>query len=206
MEYYLSQAAANNVSLKLLESRKKMLKQKHKAAVGGLLPNVAAVGEYQILQDKLTFVEPEWAVGLTASVNVFGGGSDINEIRAAKSEIAAIEAETKNVTNLILTAVKKLYHQCETAKKDYEALEMSKSLAEENLKLYRASFKEGLATSLEVVDAELALSKIKIERAKAVFDYNAAFANLLNVCSISKEPAASNAPAEPEVQNENEFF
>jgi outer membrane protein TolC len=188
--YYVSKAAENNSSLKLLDGKKQMLRQKHKAAVGSMLPNIAAVGEYQILQDKLTMVEPEWALGLTATFNVFGGGSDLSEIKAAKAEIAAVDAQIENIKNLIYTGVKKLLHQCETAKKDFEALEANKSLAEENLKLYRASFREGLATSLEVVDAELALTKIKIDQAKAVFDYNAAYAALLNICAISEETLA----------------
>ena len=186
-DFYVSKALENNNSLKLLNSKKLMLKQKHKAAFGNMLPNIAAVGEYQILQDKLTMVEPEWALGLTATLNVFGGGSNINEIKAAKAEIEALDAQIEDVRSLIYTAVKKLYHQCATAKKDYETLEANKNLAQENLKLFRVSFKEGLATSLEVVDAELALAKIKIDRSKAVFDYNSAYANLLNICGITEE-------------------
>jgi Outer membrane protein len=188
--FYVSKSENNNTSLLLLNSKKLMLKQKHKTAVGNLLPSVAAMGEYQILRDKLMITEPEWTIAVQASINIFGGGSDINEIKASKTEIEAIEAQIEDARNLIFTGVKKLYHQCETAKKDHEALEANKTLAEENLKLYRASFREGLATSLEVVDAELALTKIKIDQAKAVFDYNAAYANLLNICAVSEEELA----------------
>lgn len=187
IDYYTAKAMQNNNSIKLLNSKKAMLKQKHKAAVGNLLPSIAAVGEYQILQDKLSLLEPEWTVGLRASMNVFSGGKDINEIKAAKAEIASIDAEIENINKLIRTAVKKLYHQCETAKSEYRALESNEKLAKENIKVYSSSFKAGMATSLEVVDAELALAKIKIDKAKAVFDYNSAFAGLLNICSISEE-------------------
>jgi outer membrane protein TolC len=190
VDFYVSKAYENNNFLKLLNGKKLMLKQKHKAAVGSILPNIAAVGQYQILQDKLTVAEPEWALGLTATFNVFAGGSDINEIKASKAELAAVDAQIEQMRSLIYTGVKRLHRQCETAKEDYEALETNKNLAQENLKLYRASFKEGLATSLEVVDAELALTKIKIDRSKAVFDYNAAYANLLNLCAISQEEFA----------------
>jgi hypothetical protein len=38
-----------------------------------------------MLQDDLTFIEPKWAVSATAFLNIFGGTSDINEIRAAKA-------------------------------------------------------------------------------------------------------------------------
>ncbi|MDR1196600.1 MAG: TolC family protein [Endomicrobium sp.] len=185
-DFYVSKALNGNGSLKLLNGKKLMLKQKHKAAIGSLLPAIAAIGEYQILRDDLTMLEPEWAVGITASINIFGGGADFNNIKASKAEIEAVDAQIKSVQNLIYTGVKRLYHLCKTAKEDYEALETNKTLAEENLKLYRASFKEGLATSLEVVDAELALAKIKTDQAKAVFDYNAAYAGLLNICAQSE--------------------
>lgn len=190
--YYAQKADSANTTLRLLESKKMMLRQKYKAAVGKLFPDIAAVGQYQLLQDKLTFAEPEWTIGLTASFNVFGGGSDVNEIRASKAELEALDARISSVKKLIYTAIRNFYNRCETAKKDYEALETNKILAEENLKLFRASFREGLATSLEVVDAELALTKIKIDRAKAVLDYNTAYANLLNICAMSEEELAQN--------------
>ncbi|MDR1695773.1 MAG: TolC family protein [Endomicrobium sp.] len=192
--YFEEKALQNNLSLKLLDAKKEMLEQKHKAAAGNFLPAVAAVGQYQILRDKLTDLEPEWALGLTASVNVFGGGSDFHEIRAAKAGIEAVKSQSENVKDLIYTAVKNFYHRCETAKKDYEALESAQKLAEENLKLYKASFAEGLATSLEVVDSELALTKIKLDREKAVFEYNGAYANLLNVCAAAQEENIGFAP------------
>jgi outer membrane protein TolC len=66
-------------------------------------------------------------------------------------------------------------------------LQSSEELAKENLKLYQTSFEEGLATSLEVLDAEFAFTKIKVDQAKAIFDYNSAYANLLNICSILQE-------------------
>jgi outer membrane protein TolC len=58
-DYYKVKAQENNGSLKLLESKKQMLKQKYKSAVGNFLPNIALVGQYQMLQDDLTFIEPK---------------------------------------------------------------------------------------------------------------------------------------------------
>jgi outer membrane protein TolC len=185
-DFYVKKAE-NNSSLKLLEAKKSMLKQKHKVSLGNVLPSAAIIGEYQILQNNLTLAEPEWAVGLTASFNVFGGGRDYNEIKASSAEIDAVNAQIENAGKLVFTAVKNFYNRCQNAKKECEALESALELAQENLKLYSASFKEGLATSLEVVDAELALAKIKTDREKAVFDYNSAYANLLSLCSLLEE-------------------
>lgn len=187
IDYYESKAESNNGSLKLLGTKKQMLEQKYKASIGNLLPNIALAGEYQILQNDLTLVEPKWAIGVTASLNVFGGASDVNEIKATKAQINSINSQNVDVKNLVLTGVKNFYHQCESAKNDYDALKSSEALAKENLELCRVSFKEGLATSLEMLDAEIVLTKIKVAQAKAIFDYNKAYANLLNICSISQK-------------------
>ena len=66
-----------------------------------------------------------------------------------------------------------------TARDQYESLGKSVELAEENLRLNRLAFDQGVATSLEVVDAQLALGKVKIDRYKALFDYVDALASLL---------------------------
>ncbi|MDR2191822.1 MAG: TolC family protein [Endomicrobium sp.] len=179
--------AENNCALKLLEAKKEMLEQKRKAAWGNLLPAAAVAGQYQILQNNLTIAEPEWALGITVSMNVFGGGKDYNEIKASYAEISAVNAEISAAKKFINTAVKNFYNRCLNAKRECEALDSARELALENLKLYCASFKEGLATSLEVVDAELALAKIKADREKAVFEYNSSYANLLSLCDMQME-------------------
>jgi len=50
------------------------------------------------------------------------------------------------------------------------------------LKLARLSFKEGMATSTDVIDAELSLGNVKTEQLKALLDYNTALVNLLSAC------------------------
>jgi outer membrane protein TolC len=83
---------------------------------------------------------------------------------------------------MIKTEVKKNIHDMETSKEQYESLNKSKELAEENLKLASLSFREGMGTSTDVIDAELSLGNVKTEQLKALFDYNTALANLLSSC------------------------
>ena len=86
---------------------------------------------------------------------------------------------------MIETGIKKYYHEVETAKQRYESLKNSLELMEENLKLYKQSFKEGLATSIEVIDAELAVSKVLLEQSQALYEYNVAYAKLIDMCGKS---------------------
>jgi outer membrane protein TolC len=55
--------------------------------------------------------------------------------------------------------------------KEYKALDSSLSLAEQNYKLRSLSFKEGLATSTDVVDAQLFVESIKTKRLHAAYNF-----------------------------------
>jgi len=71
------------------------------------------------------------------------------------------------------------------ALEQFEALDASLALAEENLRVRRRGFEEGLATSLDVVDAQLTLSGVHVERLVAAFDFVVALAELLEASGQS---------------------
>ena len=60
------------------------------------------------------------------------------------------------------------------------------------------SFEEGFATSLDVVDAQLALSRIEIETLVAAYDFDVALAELLEVSGESEKFEAYMARADLE--------
>ena len=119
-------------------------------------------------------------------MDIFNGGSSLNEYKAYRAQQEALKLNIDNVSKLVATAVKKYHHEAETAKQQYESLQSSIELTEENLKLYQKSFKEGLATSIEVIDAELALEKVNLDQLKAIYEYNVAYAKLVDICNLSK--------------------
>lgn len=186
-EEYSQMAYSNNISLKNIQQKKEMIKQKQKSIKGEFLPTIAAFGKYEIYKANLTFLEPEWIAGINARMNIFNGGSDYNEYKAYKTQLEIIDLYIENINKTIDTAVKKYHHDVKTALEQYESLKSSQALTEENLKLYKQSFKEGLATSIEVIDAELALEKVRLDQSQALFEYNVAFAKLVDVCGKSQE-------------------
>lgn len=186
VDYYGQTALSNNITLKNMQQQKNMIKQKIKALKGDFLPTIAAFGKYEIYKEDLTTFDPEWIAGINAKLNIFNGGSDYNEYKAYSAQLEMIDLYIENANKSIDTAIKKHHHDAETAHEQYESLKSSQDLTEENLKLYRQSFKEGLATSIEVIDAELALEKVKLEQSQALFDYNVAYAKLIDVCGKSQ--------------------
>jgi len=75
--------------------------------------------------------------------------------------------------------VERQYREAEKARDQFDALESTGTLAEENLRARIRAFEEGLGTSLEVVDARLAQAKVKLERLAAAHAFVNALAELL---------------------------
>ena len=185
-KYYEDTAISNNIALKNLKHKKEMISQKKKAIKGNFLPTIATFGKYEIYKHNLTLFEPEWVAGLSARLDLFKGGQDYNEFRAYNTQLEIIDLYIQNANKMVITAIKKYHHKAKTALEQYESLKSSQELTEENLNLYKKSFTEGLATSIEVLDAELALEKVRLEQSQALFDFNVAYAHLIDLCSNSQ--------------------
>jgi len=67
--------------------------------------------------------------------------------------------------------VEKTYKEMLQYRTEYEALSSSLALARENLRLRELAFKEGLATSVDVVDAQMFLTGAKTKRLNAIYNY-----------------------------------
>ncbi len=185
-DYFKDIAYSNNITLKDMQQKKDMLNQKKKAIRGNFLPTVAAFGKYEIYKDDLTLFEPEWVAGLNARLDIFKGGEDYDEYKAYSKQVEVLDLYIQNANKMIDTAVQKYHHEAQAALEQYESLKSSQDLTEENLNLYRKSFKEGLATSIEIIDAELALEKVRLEQSQALFDFNVAYAKLMDICGNSQ--------------------
>jgi hypothetical protein len=67
------------------------------------MPQVAAYGRYELDREYLTILEPEWAAGVAARINLFNGASDRNDLQATRREIAAVTLPTENAARLVET-------------------------------------------------------------------------------------------------------
>lgn len=101
--------------------------------------------------------------------------------------------------------VEKRWREMEHAKSRLESLKKTRELAEEAYRSQTLAYEAGLATGLEVVDAELALSRLKVADLKAHYDAVIAWLGLMeasgevaNAGEVLKnvKPVEETAPAE----------
>jgi outer membrane protein TolC len=114
---------------------------------------------------------PQWMVGVGFKFDIFSRKDRAKEIEAAKvmkAKVASLKAQARDDLRL---AVLKTYNEILLYKDEFSSLSSSLALANENYKLRSLAFKEGLATSVEVVDAQMLLSGAKTQRLSAAYNY-----------------------------------
>jgi len=131
---------------------------------------------------------------------LFEGFSNTHKIMAAKKLKEQIRHFEEKAKRDIDTLVENNYNEIMMEIEQFEALTTSKKFANENLRVRKRAFKAGMATSLSVVDAQLALSKVKFERLNAVYAFDIVLAELLEVCGLSEQYEAYQHNNDVEVQ------
>jgi len=171
LEQQLSIAKANQPVFKTLNQNRSLLQEKKKADQSDYYPTLAAFGKYEVYQDDLSLLEPEWVVGLKLSYNIFSGMKDYREIETTQIQMREIDYLQKDTENKIDLYVRKARTDVDNSRERYKKLASAVELASENLKLNRVKFETGMGTSLDVIDAQLQLEKVLIEQYTTLYNY-----------------------------------
>ena len=149
-------------------------------------PELAVFGYRELYKGGLTLLDPVWAAGVTARWTLFDGLSREKGIVAAKERVARVDELAKRARRDVETLVEKKYREATKAREQVEAFGAVLTLARENLRVRTRAFEEGVATSLDVVDARSSLAKVELGRLAAARDFDVALAELLEVAGQSE--------------------
>lgn len=180
VEIFVEHARRAHPALARLETQARLAAQAARAEDGRKWPEVYAFGVRELHEGDLTILEPSWALGLGANWTLFDGGERARKTAAAREQgarVAALEARTRRD---LATLVEAKYREARKARDQFDTLHATLALADEHLRMRTRAFEEGAATSLEVVDARLALARAQLERLVAAFDFDVALAELLD--------------------------
>lgn len=143
-------------------------------------PTAYVVGQYDLYRTDASLTDPDWAFGAGVTFVLFSGSGRRHRVNAARERQAQVEAEIRDVARQLEVGVISAYNDLETARRQFLLLDSTMAHAEENVRLQELSFREGLATSLDVIDARLGLGRAQIERAQTAFQFTLALARLLD--------------------------
>ena len=179
MEEFKQLAMDRHPGLRQLRTERKRSQDAVSAARADYFPTVALFAYKELYTRDLTLLEPDWAVGAKMQWDLFKGGetrSKVSNAKALDRSLASMEEQTMDNIGLL---VEKRWREMEHAKSRLESLKKTRELAEEAHRSQTLAYEAGLATGLDVVDAELALSRLQVADLKAHYDAVIAWLGLL---------------------------
>ncbi len=142
-------------------------------------PQVYLFGQYDLNKREALFTEPDYIYGVGLKYTFLSSADRGQQVNAARATQAAAEAGLRQVKVDLTTATTRAYNDLDTARSQYLLLDSSIAASRENLRLQQLSFREGLATSLDVIDAQLRLSGVRVQRLQAAYQFDVTLAQLL---------------------------
>ncbi len=176
----VQEAKRNRPEVTALSLRKRMSAKALSIAKKGNWPSLALVANYDY-KKPLHFENEwggDWSVGIALQMPLFTGLETLGKMEEARSRLRKAEHGLKLLEEGVELEVRSACLHLEEAKRLVESQKENVTQAEEALKIVEERYKRGLATSLEVMDTQLALTQARMNQLDAVSDYIVARAEI----------------------------
>jgi outer membrane protein TolC len=181
-DYFIDLALNNNPQLQQIDSKKELAATGVKFEKSNYMPTVALTGTYDLANKDLSPYVSDWMVGVGLNWSLFEGNARLRKLQAAKFKEDQVEQAGLKAEEDIKTIIRKLHQQLGMQVEQLEELDKTLEFAKTYVDSREKSFREGLSTSTELVDANLLLAKVKIDRLQTMYSYDITLAALLQVC------------------------
>lgn len=173
VETLVTEALANRLDLQAAEKDTAAAKANIKWERADFFPKIFARGEYSYTTEEMLYNEHDenWSASLNLSVPLFTGGRNRAELAEAKSKHRQARFNLQRRKNAIRTEVRSVYLDLETQREVLKQYKAQVRSAESNYRQVTAQFEQGLATSVDQVDAFTTLNQAQNQLANAHYNY-----------------------------------
>jgi len=173
-----SEAKNSQPLFKMIDQKRIMVKQNRNMKIAQFLPQIGAWGTYSMLREKYPVIPSPFMVGIQAKINLFRGGKKFNDLKAAQHLQKEVEAADEFAHQQVNLCIDKSYRQVLDKEERYRKLQPTIALARKNYEITEKRFHEGMAKSIDVIDARLLYEKVRIEAYQTLYDYYVSLSNL----------------------------
>lgn len=184
LEYFVAMAESHNPQLGEVNRLRELARMNLQLHRADYFPEIVGMGSMVFCDHQLSPLVPRMAVGVGLNFKIFDGLNREYKASAARLQLRQVEALEQKAEQDIRLLVEDLYNKVQSVLATVSAVERSERFAEEFLRAKRSAFNEGMATTTDVVDATLNLSRARLERAQTAYEFDTALARLLNVAGM----------------------
>lgn len=171
-------AETERSEIKIIDHELKILNLQETAAKSEYYPKLFAQGGYNFTENRYQFPEGNWSLVLGMNLNLFSGGSTRAEVSKVIYRREQLIEQKSKLTDDIRLEVEKSYLDLKNAVEKIQVTKDAVNQAEENLRLHKIRYEEGIGTSTDVVDAITLLTTAETNYYRAVYELRRAQAEL----------------------------
>ncbi len=181
----IMEAKVERSEMKMMESKIEAGRAGVKIAHAGWFPGLYLTGNYYYARPNPRIMPAEdefhdtWDIGVSLTFDIWNWGRTVYQTRKAKAELAQIEDTFSRIEDGIELEVTNNYLAFIEARDKAAIAEESVKQAGENYQVTNNEFKVGMALNSDLLDAEVALLRAKVEHTQILVDYELAKARLL---------------------------
>src|SRR4051812_16619760 len=184
LDALVAEARQRRPERQALDQRIAAAEQRQRAAEAGMYPTIAVGGgvDYARPNPKIFPRTGIWQDAWDASVNVnwplFDGGRTRSETAEAAAGVRALRARLAELDSLIALDIRQRLSELEASRAALDAAEIGLRAATEARRVVGDRFAAGVAGSIDVVDAQVAILQAQLDRVQAIASGHLAEAQL----------------------------
>ncbi|MBU1056431.1 MAG: TolC family protein [Proteobacteria bacterium] len=156
--------------LAMLDRQVEAMRHKSDAVRGENYPQVSVSGGFDFQENKYHVYNDQWLVVLGVKWNLFDGGSVRHRASEVNHQASALSLQRDELASIITLQVRQAWLDVMETRKRIYVTQSAIDEAEENLRVVRDRYANGLAIHTEVLDAETMRAKSESNNTHALLD------------------------------------
>ncbi|HEY5901094.1 MAG TPA: DNA translocase FtsK 4TM domain-containing protein, partial [Anaerolineales bacterium] len=143
------------------------------------LPSIYVSGAYDYMENQYLVYPRNWTVIAGVTMNLFSGGSSSSKVSMGTSELTSLQVGRDKLIDAVRLEVQRAYLEVQLSRQKVDVAAAAVAQAEENLRIQRLRYQEGVGTAIELLDAVTLLTTTQTNVWKARYSVQRAEAALL---------------------------
>jgi outer membrane protein TolC len=169
-----AEAFKQRADLRAQQERERTAQLSASATALERLPSVAAFGDYGTIGNSIHETQPTRTIGITVRVPVFDGGRRDARRAESASQLRSEQIRTRDLRQQVQLDVQLALDALRSAEDQVKVAAEGLGLSENELAQARRRYEAGMASHLEVTDAQTRLARARDNQISALFNYNQA--------------------------------
>lgn len=178
LEEALTRAYASRPDYLAALERLKAAEAERRAAVGEWLPSLRVNADYGRIGNSVGDAQGTYSMSAALNIPIFNGGRTRGRIMQADADLRTRRSEVEDMKAAIDFSVRSTFLEMQASEEQLTVATRSRDLARQQLTQARDRFAAGVASNIEVIQAQEAVAASSEQYISAFYAYNSAKAGL----------------------------